>query len=89
MFGVYCNIDTTEGRGPMVLKVIVPRLPDAQKIADNLEPYGHSGQFNRVEDLGAITYESYEDWKSNNDAAVKEQALAKLTAREKRVLRLA
>ena len=88
MFGVYCNADTTEGRGPMVLEVVVPDMAEAHKIANALEPYGHAGQFTEVKDLDAITYESYKDWKENNDAAVKAKALAKLTAKERRVLGL-
>lgn len=87
MFGVYLNADIAEGRGPMLLKAILPNINDAKLVAKDLEPY-KTGGFTEIEDLSAITYESYDDWKNTNDAAVREAALAKLSAREKRVLGL-
>lgn len=60
VYGVYCNVDTNEGRGPIVLKYLLENKKDAQKIADELEPYKHSGQFNNVQELDLFNnYEEY------------------------------
>lgn len=85
LYTVQMNSDTTEGRGQMVIKGVTPNKEEAQKVADKFEPYGHSGQFNRV---GVIPYfetaEEFPDYPSEKN--LRKKALAKLTPLEKKAL---
>jgi hypothetical protein len=86
VYAVRCNVDTTEGRGPMVVKCLADNPTTAQAIADKLEPYGHSGQFNNVEPM--IMFSSLVEYNEYQDGAVKRAALTKLNDVEKKVLGL-
>lgn len=81
------NADQTEGRGPMVPVCGFTDKTEAQKVADRLEPYGFSGQFNEVREF--TVYNKAEDFPGYpSDENLKKHALAKLTAQEKKLLGL-
>lgn len=86
VYAVRCNVDTTEGKGPMIVKHLTNNLKTAQVIADKLEPYGISGQFNNVEQM--VMFSSVAEYEEYQNGSIQRAALAKLTDIDKKVLGL-
>jgi hypothetical protein len=84
VYVVLCNADTTEGRGSMVATAIFESEGEAKKLADRLEPYKNSGQFNKVEALPLL--ESMDDYFVARKEGIRKQVIKRLYQEEKEVL---
>lgn len=50
VYCVYICADTTEGRGPMILKEIFDNREGAEQYALSIEPYGYKNQFTMIDE---------------------------------------
>lgn len=94
IYNVYVNSDLTEGRGPMVFKAAFENKEDAEKAANEFDPYCVKG--NKPQGLKSgwadirvsSLFKDYQEYKNNSDEEIKKRALAKLTDYEKELLNL-
>lgn len=83
-FAVWENTDKTEGRGPSKITAIFQRQLDAQRIADQHEPYGFSGQFNHITPIEI--YDNIQEYHDATKSQLIKDALKKLTKQEREAL---
>ena len=79
--------DLTEGRGPMITKGAFWSPEEAQRCAERLPGVMGVGH-GRVAATPLHVYDSFEEWQSGTDSALRDSAMAKLTSDERRVLGL-
>lgn len=81
------ELDPSEdGRGSYRIQTITSNLTAAKEIAISLEPYGFEGQFTRI--VNSFIFSSYDDWKKYIEEKTRQDALKKLTEKEKKALGL-
>lgn len=82
----YTNSDQTEGRGHDVTIALFTRRKDAVKAARGTGPMGTDGRVREVQ--RPKVFESYADYEKHVKPALRERALQKLTAEERKALGL-
>lgn len=83
---VYVNQDCTEGRGPMMMRGLFTTEREAQRFADSQEPYGHPGQFTRVDtDEIYAKAESHPTWNQKMYDKIRDRADAQRRKHQIRV----
>jgi len=86
IYEILRNADTTEGRGPMVHFALAADLETADKIAERVPKIMGVGRAHHI--VERFVFETLFDFDEYNEGAVREAALNKLTALEKRALGL-
>ena len=92
IYNLYVNSDLAEGLGSMVFKAAFENKEDAEKAANEIDPYCVKGDKPQGLKSGwaevrvAPLFKYYDEYKDNSDEKNKKKALAKLTDYEKKVL---
>jgi hypothetical protein len=92
IYNVYVNSDLAEGLGSMVFKAAFENKEDAEKAANEIDPYCVKGDKPQGLKSGwadirvSLLFKDYQEYKNFSDEEIKKRALAKLDDYEKKVL---